>query len=130
MTYIIGVWFSPAGHYVPATGQVIVESNSIYAKNLKGIGIGNGWVDPLLQYADYSKVSPSPKTLPNPTEILLCALIRIWPHLGLKVIILRDVEKGDWFYQRLWIWMRDADSEAVSIYLVLRINNVHVRMMI
>ncbi|CAI8028703.1 Serine carboxypeptidase S10 family member 1 [Geodia barretti] len=51
--YIFGE--SYAGHYVPATGQVIVESNSIYAKNLKGIGIGNGWVDPLLQYADYSK---------------------------------------------------------------------------
>lgn len=46
-----------AGHYVPATGQVIVESNSIYAKNLKGIGIGNGWVDPYVQYAAYSQVS-------------------------------------------------------------------------
>ena len=45
-----------AGHYVPATAQVIVESNSVYAKNLKGIGIGNGWVDPKLQYGAYSKV--------------------------------------------------------------------------
>ena len=45
-----------AGHYVPATGQVIVESNSVYAKNLKGIGIGNGWVDPYLQYAAYPEV--------------------------------------------------------------------------
>ena len=45
-----------AGHYVPATGQVIVESNSVYAKNLKGIGIGNGWVDPKLQYGAYSEV--------------------------------------------------------------------------
>jgi carboxypeptidase C (cathepsin A) len=34
---------------------VIVESNSIYAKNLKGIGIGNGWVDPYLQYAAYAQ---------------------------------------------------------------------------
>ena len=41
---------------MPATGQVIVESNSVYAKNLKGIGIGNGWVDPYLQYAAYGKV--------------------------------------------------------------------------
>lgn len=46
-----------AGHYVPATGQVIVESNSVYAKNLKGIGIGNGWVDPYIQYAAYGQVS-------------------------------------------------------------------------
>ena len=45
-----------AGHYVPATGQVIVESNSVYAKNLKGLGIGNGWVDPYLQYAAYGEV--------------------------------------------------------------------------
>lgn len=46
-----------AGHYVPATAQVIVESNSVYSKNLKGIGIGNGWVDPKLQYAAYSQVA-------------------------------------------------------------------------
>lgn len=45
-----------AGHYVPATAQIIVESNSEHAKNLKGIGIGNGWVDPKLQYGAYSEV--------------------------------------------------------------------------
>ena len=45
-----------AGHYVPATAQIILESNSIYTKNLKGIGIGNGWVDPYVQYAAYAKV--------------------------------------------------------------------------
>ena len=45
-----------AGHYVPATAQIILESNSIYTKNLKGIGIGNGWVDPYIQYAAYAKV--------------------------------------------------------------------------
>ena len=47
----------PAGHYVPATAQIILESNSIYTKNLKGIGIGNGWVDPYIQYPAYAKVS-------------------------------------------------------------------------
>lgn len=46
----------PAGHYVPATAQIILESNSIYTKNLKGIGIGNGWVDPYVQYPAYAKV--------------------------------------------------------------------------
>ena len=45
-----------AGHYVPATAQIILESNSIYTKNLKGIGIGNGWVDPYIQYNTYAKV--------------------------------------------------------------------------
>ena len=45
-----------AGHYVPATAQVIVESNSIYAQNLKGIAIGNGWVDPYTQYGAYAQV--------------------------------------------------------------------------
>lgn len=45
-----------AGHYVPATAQVIIESNSVYSKNLKGIGIGNGWVDPKIQYKAYSEV--------------------------------------------------------------------------
>ena len=45
-----------AGHYVPATAQVIVESNSIYAQNLKGIAIGNGWVDPYAQYGAYAQV--------------------------------------------------------------------------
>ena len=45
-----------AGHYVPATGQVIVDSRSIYAKNLKGIAIGNGWVDPYVQYEAYAQV--------------------------------------------------------------------------
>ena len=42
---------------MPATAQVILESNSVYTKNLKGIGIGNGWVDPYVQYNAYAKVS-------------------------------------------------------------------------
>ena len=46
---------SYAGHYVPAIGQAIVQSNSIYAKNLKGIAIGNGWVDPYIQYKAYAQ---------------------------------------------------------------------------
>ena len=42
---------------MPATAEVILESNSIYTKNLKGIGIGNGWVNPYVQYGAYAKVS-------------------------------------------------------------------------
>ena len=52
--YIIGE--SYAGHYVPAIGRLIsAEVNSIYAANLKGIAIGNGWVDPLIQYKAYGQ---------------------------------------------------------------------------
>ena len=51
--YVIGE--SYAGHYVPAIGSTIVQSNSIYAQNLKGIGIGNGWVDPYVQYKAYAQ---------------------------------------------------------------------------
>ncbi|XP_065897505.1 uncharacterized protein [Dysidea avara] len=51
--YILGE--SYAGHYVPAFGAEIVRSNSPYAKNLKGVGIGNGWVDPKIQYGAYAE---------------------------------------------------------------------------
>ena len=56
MSYLSFVCVYAAGHYVPATAQVIVESKSVHAKNLKGIGIGNGWVDPKIQYRAYSEV--------------------------------------------------------------------------
>lgn len=49
--YIFGE--SYAGHYVPAFSQIILESNSIYAANFKGMGIGNGWTDPIIQYGQY-----------------------------------------------------------------------------
>lgn len=50
--YIIGE--SYAGHYVPAIGRYISQLDNIYATNLKGIAIGNGWVDPLIQYGQYA----------------------------------------------------------------------------
>ena len=53
---ILSICTCTAGHYIPATAQVILESNSIYDKNLKAIGIGNGWVDPYVQYNAYAKV--------------------------------------------------------------------------
>ena len=56
MTAIFLFNIHKAGHYIPATAQVILESNSIYNKNLKAIGIGNGWVDPYVQYNAYAKV--------------------------------------------------------------------------
>ena len=51
--YIIGE--SYAGHFVPAFSAYIVKSSATVAKNLKGIGIGNGWVDPKQQYPAYTE---------------------------------------------------------------------------
>jgi carboxypeptidase C (cathepsin A) len=55
--YIFGESF--AGHYVPTLANAILDGNQNGYKriNLKGIGVGDGWVDPLsLQatYADYA----------------------------------------------------------------------------
>ncbi|XP_003387315.1 PREDICTED: serine carboxypeptidase-like 49 [Amphimedon queenslandica] len=50
--YIFGE--SYAGHYVPAFARAILASNSIYSENLKGIAIGNGWTDPLVQYTQFA----------------------------------------------------------------------------
>ncbi len=48
-----------AGHYIPTLATAILKGNQHGnpAINLKGIGIGNGWVDPMTQqstYADYA----------------------------------------------------------------------------
>ncbi|KAL6074662.1 Carboxypeptidase [Balamuthia mandrillaris] len=55
--YIIGE--SYAGHYVPAIGYKVMTANQkhegIVDINLKGIGIGNGWVDPYRQYPGYAE---------------------------------------------------------------------------
>ena len=55
--YIAGE--SYAGHYVPAIGYRIVQGNSALAPgenfvNLKGIAVGNGLVNPRVQYQAYS----------------------------------------------------------------------------
>eukprot|EP00698_Gefionella_okellyi_P009143 TRINITY_DN22_c0_g1_i1.p1 TRINITY_DN22_c0_g1~~TRINITY_DN22_c0_g1_i1.p1 ORF type:complete len:430 (+),score=98.25 TRINITY_DN22_c0_g1_i1:62-1351(+) len=48
---------SYAGHYVPALATRIVEGNAHDANkiNLQGIAIGNGWVDPKIQYGQYAQ---------------------------------------------------------------------------
>eukprot|EP01130_Rhizamoeba_saxonica_P005466 TRINITY_DN2187_c0_g1_i2.p1 TRINITY_DN2187_c0_g1~~TRINITY_DN2187_c0_g1_i2.p1 ORF type:complete len:389 (-),score=96.79 TRINITY_DN2187_c0_g1_i2:625-1791(-) len=53
--YITGE--SYAGHYIPAFGKRIVEGNNQGSNpkiNLKGVAIGNGWVDPYEQYGAYA----------------------------------------------------------------------------
>jgi len=78
-------FLNAAGHYVPAFGAEIVKSNSLYAKNLKGVGkyklclsaqlsqcnvdisgIGNGWVDPKIQYGAYAEVGCVDRILYRP----------------------------------------------------------------
>jgi len=52
--YIIGE--SYGGHYVPSLAARIVAENQNSSNpqiHLKGVGIGNGWVDPYTQYAAY-----------------------------------------------------------------------------
>jgi len=53
--YVIGE--SYAGHYVPALSYRILRGNQRhdgpYTINMQGLGIGNGWVDPYVQYAAY-----------------------------------------------------------------------------
>jgi len=48
---------SYAGHYIPAISHRIMQGNNnkegLYI-NLKGLAIGNGWVDPIVQYAGYA----------------------------------------------------------------------------
>jgi len=52
--YIIGE--SYGGHYVPSVAYAVYQGNQNNSNtylNLKGIGIGNGWVDPYHQYGAY-----------------------------------------------------------------------------
>ena len=44
---------SYAGHYIPAIGAHIIEQKNPQI-NLVGLAIGNGWVDPYLQYPEYA----------------------------------------------------------------------------
>jgi carboxypeptidase C (cathepsin A) len=53
--YLVGE--SYAGHYVPAIGAAIVAHNAQAGAMkipLQAIGIGNGWVDPSIQYGQYA----------------------------------------------------------------------------
>jgi carboxypeptidase C (cathepsin A) len=53
--YIFGESF--AGHYIPTLATAILDGNKQgYPRiNLKGIGVGDGWVDPLLLEATYGE---------------------------------------------------------------------------
>jgi len=45
---------SYAGHYVPAIAYYYLNNMTDLEVNFKGIAIGNGWVDPYMQYPEYA----------------------------------------------------------------------------
>ena len=44
---------SYAGHYIPPFSAYILENSPVIKGNLRGIAIGDGWVNPKLQYYSY-----------------------------------------------------------------------------
>ncbi|OCF61700.1 pheromone-processing carboxypeptidase KEX1 [Kwoniella mangroviensis CBS 10435] len=50
-TYLAGESF--AGQYIPYFADAILKSNALQNFPLKGIAIGNGWIDPKQQYPGY-----------------------------------------------------------------------------
>ncbi|KXS10435.1 peptidase S10, serine carboxypeptidase [Gonapodya prolifera JEL478] len=74
---------SYAGHYIPAIGGVIIEGNKDAESegfpviNLKSLGIGNGLVDPLVQYEYYADMACNPPGYdPVVTDKSTCASMR------------------------------------------------------
>jgi len=103
--YIFGE--SYAGHYVPAIGSRIVDGNQKGGNlkiNLKGVGIGNGWVDPAIQYGSNADLLYSYDMLPDAIAITYddvlypgCKLLiesELWPaaveecNLALEAVLL------------------------------------------
>eukprot|EP01123_Difflugia_compressa_P013788 TRINITY_DN6622_c0_g1_i1.p1 TRINITY_DN6622_c0_g1~~TRINITY_DN6622_c0_g1_i1.p1 ORF type:complete len:431 (-),score=75.01 TRINITY_DN6622_c0_g1_i1:183-1475(-) len=69
--YIFGE--SYAGHYIPAFGARVVSGNQNLQPgdltvNLKGIAIGNGWVDPYTQYGAYADLLASKNLLDKTSQ--------------------------------------------------------------
>ncbi len=49
--YIFGE--SYGGHYIPSLAHLIVNTETPLAQRLTGLGIGDGWIDPYIQYQAY-----------------------------------------------------------------------------
>jgi len=58
---------SYAGHYIPAISYEIVENGSDIPLNFRGSAIGNGWVNPEIQYPEYAKFSYENHLIDEPT---------------------------------------------------------------
>lgn len=81
---------SYGGHYCPAIANKIVTMNAQHPAipiNLKNIGIGNGWVDPLKQYPGYYEFAKTKGFIGAGEEIAF---------EGVDVICQSLVETGVW----------------------------------
>lgn len=72
--YITGE--SYAGHYIPAIADFIVQHPDSNL-NLKGVAIGNGWVDPYDQYPAYVEFAKLNNLISTPTYYLLTAAMKV-----------------------------------------------------
>lgn len=83
--YITGE--SYAGHYIPAIADFIVK-NPMEDINLKGVAIGNGWVDPFDQYPAYVTFSHENKLIGDIEKFALNAAMKLCQGL---------IKTGIWF---------------------------------
>eukprot|EP01125_Pyxidicula_operculata_P014720 TRINITY_DN4936_c0_g1_i1.p1 TRINITY_DN4936_c0_g1~~TRINITY_DN4936_c0_g1_i1.p1 ORF type:complete len:413 (+),score=102.17 TRINITY_DN4936_c0_g1_i1:104-1342(+) len=103
--YIVGE--SYGGHYVPAIANGIVSSTKLLAQyNLKAIGVGNGWVDPYIQYNAYGSYAYANNLINN----------QVWSQMNQTYAqCATDLDNQDW---------QDASQDCGSIMqIVLEYNN-------
>jgi len=102
---------SYAGHYVPAVAHAIVKANAAGTARipLKGIGIGNGWVDPRAQYAGYYEFAYKNKFI---NEFERAAFE------GANAACLKLIDSGGWFAAlELCSVTMQAVLEAIAVHV-------------
>jgi cathepsin A (carboxypeptidase C) len=62
---------SYAGHYIPGIAYYLVNNPEDLGVNFKGIAIGNGWVDPKVQYPAYAEYAHENDLISDFTYYLL-----------------------------------------------------------
>jgi len=67
--YITGE--SYAGHYIPAIAYYLSHNVTDLGLNFKGVAIGNGWVDPYVQYPQYAEFAHENNLISEAQYILL-----------------------------------------------------------
>ena len=67
---------SYAGHYIPAISAYIYSQNNTDV-NLAGLAIGNGWVDPYLQYPQYNTFALENDLIGKTQSILLDGAFKV-----------------------------------------------------
>lgn len=85
--YITGE--SYAGHYIPAIGYYLSHNVTDLPLNFKGVAIGNGWVDPIVQYPQYAEFAYENNLIGSSQYLLLKA--------GFATCQ-KTIETGSWFY--------------------------------